>query len=198
MCPPYRHVRIRRGRDASVRFVTPSPEPVLPAPEPVLSWIDVAGFWVSVVGTAASTVIAVVAVVLTVITTRRSIARDNRDRREAWARDFSIWLDSGLVHMYSAGAAVAEDQEWVQTGHELSARADLLTTTGAKDFMVAAKDARVFMEQVDESKRFSVARFATNMLKLWASQWVDEPNSTTGDILDWLKSFVASGHAEAD
>lgn len=161
------------------------------------TWLDLANFWVNALGTIATVLIAAFAVWLTVATARATNRRDERARREAWVRDYMLWLDDGSVYM-AAGmdAAVLTDRAWISRGSELDTRArilepggttnNVLESRGASSYMTAARTAREHIATLPVGDRVEASITATRMLKFWAEGWVDHPKNSTGDITEWI------------
>lgn len=195
------------GLSAMMGSVTqPTPTPV-PSPFPAEvpsepSWLDMANFWVNLGGTITSTIIAIVAVGLTVYTVIAGRRREDRAKREAWARDYMLWLDDGTVYLATGlDAAMLTDRVWITRGSELENRARVFdpesstiasilnpAEAGASAYMRAQRTAREHIEKMPIGDRISAATTATRMLKLWVEGWVDQPKKKPGDIVEWLNT----------
>ena len=128
------------------------------------------------------------AVALTVGAARATKRRETRVGRAAWAHEYDVWLDTGTIYM-AAGmdAAILTDREWIDRGNDIQTRARLLDSTGANDYMVAARAAFEYIATVPPDLRIKAAMTATKMLAFWAEGWVNDPKKSPGDIVDWLK-----------
>ena len=171
------------------KMTTPTPQSPPLTPDP--SWIDLAGFWVSALGAAASTAIAIVAIVLSVGANRSQIRRDIRGQREAWVRSFIAWLDAGTVYMIlGLEAAIEVDTKWIDRGNELQTSGRLLESKGADAYMMAATDAREYVADLPLDQRRDASMDAIRLLKFWAENWVDKPENSPGNVVDWLNHLL--------
>ncbi|WP_336633666.1 MULTISPECIES: hypothetical protein [unclassified Microbacterium] len=108
-------------------------------------------------------------------------------RRSEFARDLIVWFDRSTPVMVVGADVAVLDKEWVRDGEALSARARVIDSAGAVSLLVAARDARTAVEKIPLERRLDAAIRATQLLKLYAERWVEEPGEKTYAITSWIE-----------
>ena len=112
---------------------------------------------------------------------------ERRVRRSDFARDLMIWFDQSTVPMILGGDVAILVEGWSDTAEQLSARARVIDSLGANNPMIAAREARVAVERIPIERRMKAAMQATDLLKLYAEQWVDDPREVDYAIVQWIE-----------
>lgn len=76
---------------------------------------------------------------------------------------------------------------WTDSAEQLSARARVIDSPGANGLIIAAREARGVVEQIPIERRMKAAMGATDLLKLYAEKWVDDPQEHVYPIVQWIE-----------
>lgn len=112
---------------------------------------------------------------------------EKRVRRSDFARDLIIWFDQSTAPMILGGDVAVLLEGWTDSAEQLSARARVIDSPGANGLIIAAREARGVVEQIPIERRMKAAMGATDLLKLYAEKWVDDPQEHVYPIVQWIE-----------